>query len=294
MLCSNSKLYFKASGNQQELNKQLPNILQNLTSTLESVQKLIKSVNSTKSDNSNDQDKITNSLESLTSVITSLASSNKTETASSSPKTPSKNPINSLKRQQMNAPTYTPTPIKELKSLKKPIASEDDEVTAKRQKKEHSADSNVKASSMGQSKEPMKEEPGTKQSDLKTFAKLTLSQQVQKRYEMMGKTAPTPVSLAEQRMKKIQASLGGCKGSSQDSSKTAASQKVPKLIVDGTNRIPLPMRQRFLTVIFENGRGNFATLEKACEKAAEQEKSIYDRSKNKVIYTNLAANLIKG
>ena len=37
----------------------------------------------------------------------------------------------------------------------------------------------------------------------------------------------------------------------------------------------------------------FATIEKACEKAAEQEKSIYDRSKTKTIYVNLAANLIK-
>ena len=53
------------------------------------------------------------------------------------------------------------------------------------------------------------------------------------------------------------------------------------------------MRQRYLMFIFENGKTSFATLEKACEKAAEQEKSIYDRSKNKTIYTNLAANLIK-
>ena len=37
----------------------------------------------------------------------------------------------------------------------------------------------------------------------------------------------------------------------------------------------------------------FATSQKACEKAAEQEKSIYDRAKNKTIYTNLCANLIK-
>lgn len=53
------------------------------------------------------------------------------------------------------------------------------------------------------------------------------------------------------------------------------------------------MRQRYLSFIFDNGKTSFATLEKACEKAAEQEKSIYDRSKNKTIYTNLAANLIK-
>ncbi len=130
------------------------------------------------------------------------------------------------------------------------------------------------------------------------FSKLTLAQQVQKRYEMLNKTPPTPMSLAEIRLKKIQQSLGNgstVKSQSGDSKKssTAGPQKVPKLIIDNTNKIPLVMRQRYLTVIFENGRGTFATLDKACEKAAEQEKSIYDRAKTKTIYTNLAANLIR-
>jgi ElonginA binding-protein 1 len=37
----------------------------------------------------------------------------------------------------------------------------------------------------------------------------------------------------------------------------------------------------------------FPTIEKACEKAAEQEKSIYDRAKTRTIYANLAAHLVK-
>jgi len=136
--------------------------------------------------------------------------------------------------------------------------------------------------------------------DMVAFSKLTLTQQVQKRYEMLNKTPPTPMSLAEARLKKIQqSSNNGAALKSQtpvDGKKPAgagAQQKVPKLIIDNTNKIPLAMRQRYLTVIFENGRSTFATLEKACEKAAEQEKSIYDRAKTKTIYTNLAANLIR-
>lgn len=127
------------------------------------------------------------------------------------------------------------------------------------------------------------------------FSKLTLSQQVQKRYEMLNKTPPTPMTLAETRLKRIQQSLGGSSKTSLPG-KTPASTglKAPKLIVDNTNKIPLAMRQRYLTVIFDTGRLNFPTLEKACEKAAEQEKSIYDRAKNKLIYTNLAANLVRG
>ena len=125
-----------------------------------------------------------------------------------------------------------------------------------------------------------------------TFGKLTLSQQVQKRYEMLNKTPPTAVSLAEARLKKIQHSLALKAGVPPP--KSNVPQRAPKLIVDNTNKIPLSMRQRYLTVIFDNCQGSFATLDKACEKAAEQEKSIYDRSKNKTIYTNLAANLIRG
>ena len=168
-----------------------------------------------------------------------------------------------------------------------------DEVAGHSKESSNTSGANQRLPSANEELGPAERARETKQTDLKTFAKLTLSQQVQRRYEMMGKAAPTPLTLAEQRSKKVQGGSGQ-KASGQEASRAADGQRVPKLIVDGTNKIPLAMRQRYLTVIFENGRGTFATLEKACEKAAEQEKSIYDRAKNKVIYTNLAANLVKG
>ena len=55
----------------------------------------------------------------------------------------------------------------------------------------------------------------------------------------------------------------------------------------------MTFRQRYLNLIFEESKQLFPNTEKACVKAAEQEKSIYDRAKTKSIYSNLAANLIK-
>jgi len=122
--------------------------------------------------------------------------------------------------------------------------------------------------------------------DMISFAKLKPSQQLLKRYEMLNKPIPTAVTspkLKNQISNKVpQKSI-------------SSNPTVPQLIMDtsGAPKVPLAMRQRYLMFIFDNGKTSFATLEKACEKAAEQEKSIYDRSKNKLIYTNLAANLIK-
>lgn len=300
--------------------KNLPNILENLTSALQSVQKLISSSNisdlselANDAAYSEDPNKINSSLATLTNAINSLSSNKTPETKEI------KSPINSLKRQQLNAPDYNPTPIKDLKNNKKNNSVSDcdkEDVNSKRQKKIDTNDNKPVKRSIENSddldkiskvikteknvKDTLDEKktvkPETKsKTDVVSFAKLTLSQQVQKRYEMLNKTPPTPISLAEARLKKMQASLGATSKSSTTGSKTSStSQKVPRLIIDNTNKIPLPMRQRYLTVIFENGRSTLPTLEKACEKAAEQEKSIYDRAKNKTIYTNLAANLIRG
>ena len=68
---------------------------------------------------------------------------------------------------------------------------------------------------------------------------------------------------------------------------------VPKLILDSTNRIPFIFRQRYLNFIFDESKKIYKNLEEACEKAALEEKSLYDRSKTKPIYSNLAVNLIK-
>ena len=54
------------------------------------------------------------------------------------------------------------------------------------------------------------------------------------------------------------------------------------------------VRQRFLNLIFNECKKLYPNeIEKACSSASEHEKSVYDRSKSKDIYSNLAANLIK-
>ncbi len=114
---------------------------------------------------------------------------------------------------------------------------------------------------------------------------------------MLNKAPPTQQAINEAKLKKVQQQLNE-KNASTAKNGTNSPQKLnntPRLIMDNTNnnKIPLIVRQRYLKVIFENGRSSFPTIEKACEKAAEQEKSIYDRAKNKTIYTNLVANLVR-
>ena len=48
-----------------------------------------------------------------------------------------------------------------------------------------------------------------------------------------------------------------------------------------------------MNFIYQESKNLFPNCEKACAKAAEQEKSIYDRAKTKNVYANLAAHLIK-
>lgn len=53
------------------------------------------------------------------------------------------------------------------------------------------------------------------------------------------------------------------------------------------------MRQRHLKVIFDQSQPLHTNASEAALKSAEHEKSIYDRAKNKTIYVNLVAILIK-
>ena len=121
--------------------------------------------------------------------------------------------------------------------------------------------------------------------DMVNFAKLKPAQQLLKRLEMLNKPAPTTT-------------VSSAKSVINKTATTATPEKsatVPHLIIDSscTLKVPLVMRQRYLKYIFDDGKTSFPSLEIAAKKAAEQEKSIYDRSKNKTIYINLAANLIK-
>ena len=323
-------------------------MLENLTNALQTVQQLISSSNLGENLNklasassSTESSQISTTLESLNNALMSM-SSNKIVLDNKNASTPTKkadNPgVNSLKRQQLMAPAYNPTPIMELKKIKQEyvvVEDEDTATTTKRRKKTSESIESLdtediveipKSSTINkpENKKPIKSEPSSivtksnptrpnpaptntskkiaevksdssNKTDLVSFAKLPLSQQVLKRYEMLNKTPPTTAAIGEAKLKKIQANMSGNSGSpackSQDNALT------PRLIVDSSstaNKVPLVMRQRYLKVIFENGRLSFASLDKACEKAAEQEKSIYDRAKNKTIYTNLAANLIRG
>ncbi len=63
--------------------------------------------------------------------------------------------------------------------------------------------------------------------------------------------------------------------------------------MDQTNKIPIALRQRYLKIIYDDLKSICKTTQIACEKAAEQEKSIYDRAKTKNTYVNLAAHLTK-
>lgn len=129
--------------------------------------------------------------------------------------------------------------------------------------------------------------------DLATFSKLTLSQQVLKRYEMLNKPVPTQNQLVEAKLKK---KLGDTDSNAKNG-QSQANPNVPHLILDtstnSTQKVPIAMRQRHLKVIFDNVRPLHADIREAALKASENEKSIYDRAKNKTIYINLVANLIK-
>jgi len=128
----------------------LPNILENLSNALQSVQALFGTSNiadvvklttqSTTADTTaaSNSTKITSSLETISNAINSLSSAKVSHTNRTPERT--KSPVqNSLKLQQMKAPPYNPTPIKELKKRADTIKNEacdDDIVVVKKRKKE--------------------------------------------------------------------------------------------------------------------------------------------------------------
>lgn len=135
--------------------------------------------------------------------------------------------------------------------------------------------------------------PIEKKCDILTFSKLSLSQQVLKRYELLNKPAPTTTQLNEAKLKKKTELIS----KATPGNKVDNTNNTPQLILDtstnSTQKVPLPMRQRHLKVIFDNSRPLYNDVKLACTNASENEKSIYDRAKNKTIYTNLVAILIK-
>jgi hypothetical protein len=313
-------------------------MLENLTNALQTVQQFINSSNLgenltklVQNSSNSDQTQINSTLENLNNALKSISSTtnnNNNIPTELSNKKKEVNTTNNLKRQQMLAPDYNPTPIKELKKVKQESINDNDdddsndgEITNnnKRRKKTSESNSDNKtnnpivitnktsrsesASSLirnnkndnSSSKTSSEIKSETSKTDLITFSKLTLSQQVLKRYEMLNKTPPTSASINEAKLKKVQNQLNGSNALQASKIQENQTLKVPHLLMDssGSNKVPLVMRQRYLKVIFENGKSESSNLEKACEKAAEQEKSIYDRAKNKTIYTNLVANLIR-
>jgi hypothetical protein len=271
---------------------------------------------------------LVNQLSSLTSTITNIAKKEESNDDSNNA-SKAKKIETSLKRQQLAAPEYNPTPILELKKLKQTeeihVSNEieneigfdspnnNSNLKRKRSLEENTkplAKTTVKKTSLSLSTSTdnianksniisasippsTKSEQSTpiqqSKCDIFTFSKLTLSQQVMKRYEMLNKEIPLQSKDPKLKKKTNESSPAN------NTSTTKNLTGIPTLILDsnGTPKIPLAMRQRYLKLIFDNGKSLFSNIDKACEKAAEQEKSIYDRAKSKNIYLNLAVNLIK-
>ena len=133
--------------------------------------------------------------------------------------------------------------------------------------------------------------------------KLSLQQQLMKRYEVMAaqkstnsstlSTTKNVVSYIFSLLKYSVNHLHLQKKPAPANTAAATTTIQPKLIIDNTIKVPLAFRQRYLNFIYQESKPLFPNCEKACEKASEQEKSIYDRAKTKNIYANLAVHLIK-
>ena len=86
-------------------------------------------------------------------------------------------------------------------------------------------------------------------SDLFTFSKLSLSQQVLKRYEMMNKVAPSPAAIADAKQQQLKRKSSAMAPTTPNDP-AAGKAKVPLVILDtsesGTPKVPLVMRQRYL------------------------------------------------
>lgn len=269
-------------------NKELPNALENLSNALQTIQNLINTkkeeISTVESQSFNST--IANQLNNLSNVILS------TVPVSNEPKIPqlSGSALSAhLKKQQAAAPAYNPTPLSELKKQRQEELSERDKSSHKR--KDHSVDEDTAKKLKKEKESGMAKNEEAKKCDLVTFSKLSLSQQVLKRYEMMNKQPPTLAAINQSKIKNKQDKSGNEKKPIQIDS------NIPQLILDtapnATMKVPLVIRQKYLSIIFDNCKLIYQPIELACQKAAQNEKSIYDRSKNKQIYLNLTAVLIR-
>ena len=287
--------------------------LENLSSALQTVQDFIKLNSSAPNLTAQLSASLTNQLSNLTTQI--LSSSHTTPTTSPSTSSTSltvkqsPKPISSFKRAQLDAPSYTPTPLVELERIKQetPLPEEPEIIeidTYTHTKCNETNSSTKKRESDGVADTSNKKmKPETAKIDLADFAKLNAKHQMLKRYEMLKKPTPTVEELREARVKKSQSSLNSLVNTNYTAKLTAASscEQVPKLLLDANDssiKVPIAMRQRHLQMIFKNLTplyvfGNADQVARACVRASEEEKGAYDRAKSKTVYVNLIANVVK-
>jgi hypothetical protein len=300
---------------------QLPNALENLSNALQSIQDLIKHTASSVENKSDKNDPLnkTNSNESLVDKLNSISNAllksvpstfqssiiqqNPTVSTSSSSETATKS-SQIQKKAKINL-IYNPTPINELKKLKEQAKTEksednpslkrkvnNDQMAAISKEEINEATNDHKIKKLKSSDIQEDNESEKKKCDLVSFSKLNLTQQVLKRYEMLNKQVPNQVDLNQAKLKKKNEQLNNLNSKSSNSSNS----NVPQLLLDTSNstqKVPLAMRQRYLKVIFDNVKPLYKDLKDACQNSSQEEKSIYDRAKNKTIYSNLVAILIK-
>jgi hypothetical protein len=116
--------------------------------------------------------------------------------------------------------------------------------------------------------------------------KLSLQQQVAKRYEIMQLQKPAPTQGSAPRAPASPATRSAVP-------KSAPVHAGPKLILDSTCKVGVAMRQKYLKLFFEECKKTCGDEKTACERASLDEKSIYDRARTKDIYCNLAAHHIR-
>jgi hypothetical protein len=337
--------------------------LENLSSALQAVQELIKKSSAnltTNSPTSSATAQITATLANELSTLSNKILSTNTHgdgftltTSQNQLVRVKSKPITPLKRQQLEAPSYTPTPLVELKRIKQEqrdepdvevieIANsdEDDDMPESKKRKNNPEPVNDKVNqemefvvvdddSNELKSTTSKIEPKSPSISLHTnnsasssaasitsstsskfdvvsFSKMSVKQQVIKRYELLKKTPPTAEELRDARLKRQQSDLTGLVKSNYTPN-TAASNKspapaafIPKLLLDSndsSSKCPVPMRQRYLQMIFDNLKPLYLStaneMAKALLRASQEEKAAYDRAKSKAIYTNVIANVVR-
>jgi hypothetical protein len=278
----------------------LPNALENLSNALQSVQELFrlnKNNTSTASDD-DPENTIAFQLNNLSStILSSVAKSNMSSLTENNSSLKKSSPSSQQQRLKAptNAPVYNPTPILVLKKFQPtPETTEKSGFKRKTETEDNNQNqdhADVDKTEIDESLQKKKKVEPTVQDtvlspppkiDMISFGKLKPSQQLLKRYEMLNKPIKLPSSST------LTASALSVARSKQLSDNMAKDKSVPHLIMDSSSlsgsKVPIAMRQRYLKFIFDNGKSACSSVEKACEKADEQEKSVYHRTKNKAIY----------